>query len=193
MAVRIPWHIRRTISEATPDFPCSVYDSHKLAAESLLAMLPDVCVLRMSNVYGPGRPTNAERGIVNQMIRRAMLAQPLTLYGEGQWIRDFLYIEYAIAAFVRAIEDRPRGKFVVSSGVGRTMLGAFRAIQNQAAETSLALNPRIVLVPIPNDLHPIETRSAWADPAKFMQATGWHPKTEFREGIARTMEQAAVS
>jgi UDP-glucose 4-epimerase len=49
--------------------------------------------LRLANVYGPGpRSGSTDRGILNQMIRRALAGEPLTVFGAGDQVRDYVHM-----------------------------------------------------------------------------------------------------
>ena len=95
------------VDETAPDRPCSVYDRHKLAAETLLreataAGLLRVASLRLPNVYGYGQSSvNANRGILNAMMRRAANGEPLTIYSDGSYVRDFTHLSDVVEAFTR--------------------------------------------------------------------------------------------
>ena len=75
------------------------YAASKFATEHYCAVyyhlykLP-VCVLRLSNVFGPGQTTeNPYCGVVAKFFAAAMAKKPLIIYGDGQQTRDFTYID----------------------------------------------------------------------------------------------------
>src|SRR5258708_19376808 len=94
-------------------------------------------VLRLTNVYGPGpRIRGAGRGVLNAMVRRAVAGEPLTVYGSGNYLRDYLYVRDAALAFVAAagaIEALNAGHWVIGSGEGHTINDAFNVIADRAA------------------------------------------------------------
>jgi len=179
------------VDERTPDRPCSVYDRHKLACETLLRDATnegvlDACSLRLANVYGPGTSVNANRGILNLMMRRALEGEQLTLYGEGVYIRDFVHLDDVVAAFVAALEhDVCNGQhYVIATGQGYSLAEAYRLIV-EAANAMTGRMAGIRHVPEPADLHSIERRNFVGDPALFARLTGWRPKIDLAEGIRR--------
>ncbi|MSP20003.1 MAG: NAD-dependent epimerase/dehydratase family protein [Alphaproteobacteria bacterium] len=191
------------IDHRTPDAPISVYDRHKLAAERILHGATAAghvrgIGLRLANVYGFGNQSrNTERSVLNLMMRRALAQQPLTLYGDGAYVRDFIHLSDVVAALVAAgSADAPVGSFPIGSGTGTTLAACFALVANEA-ERLTGRPVSITRVPEPADLHAIERRNAIVDPAAFRAATGWRPRTSLRDGIrgdlARFSAAAALS
>jgi nucleoside-diphosphate-sugar epimerase len=181
------------VNEHTPDRPCSTYDRHKLACETILreatrAGLLKACSLRLPNVYGPGTSINTNRGILNIMMRRALNGEPLTLYGEGHSIRDFLYLDDVVEAFAAAVDaDVCDGShYVIATGQGHTLADAYRQIAKEASAAT-GRQAKIVTVPEPTDLHPIERRNFTGDSSLFRRRTGWRPTITLPDGIRRFM------
>ena len=187
---------RLPVDETHPDHPLTVYDLHKQMAEQYLRWYAEqglVCgmTLRLANVYGPGpRSSRADRGILNQMIRRARDGEPLTVFGSGEQVRDYLYIDDAARAFLAAAANSAvlNGQhFVIGSGVGHTITAALEMVAERAtARTGKPVEVRHVAPP--ETLSPIEQRNFVADSRRFSEATGWQPHHSLSEGIDRTME-----
>ena len=175
--------------------PLSVYDINKLTAEKYLRIYYDnhnikSCVLRLSNVFGEYQKIdNPNRGILNFMIGRALREEPLTIYGDGKWIRDYCYVQNYIDAFILAAEsEKTNGKiYVLGSREGRSFNEAIEKIK----EITEQLTGKAVLikhVPFPDKEHEINKRNFIADYSKFYRATGWKPKISFDEGMRKTIE-----
>jgi len=184
-------HPQMPVDDGTPDDPCSIYDRHKLAGEMILreATVGGViraCSLRLSNVYGHGGASvNANRGVLNIMMKRAIDDEPLTLYGNGGYLRDFIHINDVVEAFVRAITTPDicdGGHYVIASGRDHTLAEAYAMIAEVAMER-LRRSVKIVRVPEPADFHPIEKRDFIGDPHVFYARTGWRPRFDLRAGI----------
>lgn len=186
---------RAVVDESLPDQPVTAYDRHKLEAERLLEQAVRAgaargCTLRLANIYGPGAARgSADRGILDRMMMRALRGEPITLYGEGAQLRDYLYVDDAIEAFVAAAvqaEQTDGRHFVVGSGEGRSLADAFALVARRAA----MLNGRKVEVlrqPLAADLSPIEARSSSVDASRFRAATGWSPQVAFLDGVDRSL------
>jgi nucleoside-diphosphate-sugar epimerase len=179
------------VDESARDDPCSIYDRHKLACETILREatargIVRTCSLRLSNVYGYGGASiNANRGILNVMMQRAFAGEPLTLYGTGAYIRDFIHIDDVVDAFRRAIAtpDICDGShYVIASGRGHSLAETYGMIAEIAME-QLQRRIEIVRVPEPAGVHPIERRDFIGDSHVFRTRTGWRPRFELRMGI----------
>ncbi len=179
------------VDESTPDNPCSVYDRHKLACESLLRDatkqgLLRARSLRLSNVYGYGGASiNSNRGILNAMMERAARGEPLTLYGDGSCIRDFVHLDDVVEAFcLAAASDRVcnGNAYVIASGCGYSLAEAFNRVANEARRV-LHRAPEIRHVAEPAGLHPIERRNFIGNPSLFGGRTGWRAKIDLEAGI----------
>jgi nucleoside-diphosphate-sugar epimerase len=189
------------VDERVPDRPCSVYDRHKLECEILLkdATCRGVlraCSLRLSNVYGCAdiESINTNRGILNALMRRAMHGEALTLYGDGKYVRDFVFIDDVVDALRRAIGSGPicNGEhYVIATGSGHTLAETFELVAEEAYRAT-GRHIEIRRVAEPSDLHPIERRSFVGDSRAFRILTGWHPKVALPSGIHKFFRSAMV-
>lgn len=183
------------VSETQPDRPVTIYDLHKFMAEQYVEYFSRLgpaqgCTLRLANVYGPGPPSsNANRGVLNMMIRRALRGEAVTLYGTGEQLRDYVFVDDVAGAFLAAgaRPDLTAGRhFLIGSGAGHTLRAAFTLV----TERVMAITGRrvpVVTVDSPTALSPIETRNFVADIRAMTCATGWLPKISLQDGIDRTI------
>ncbi|MBE0691307.1 MAG: NAD-dependent epimerase/dehydratase family protein, partial [Anaerolineae bacterium] len=190
----IPEHL--PVDENHPDHPLTIYDLHKQMSEQYLRWYAEQdfvrgVTLRLSNVYGPGpRSGSTDRGILNQMVRRALAGESLTVYGAGDQVRDYLYVEDVAWAFIAAAlngESLNGRHFVIGSGEGHTIAEAMEMIA-KSAEARTGRKVPVIHVDPPATLSPIEKRNFIADSGRFRRITGWRPQWFLAEGIARTME-----
>ena len=187
---------RLPVDETHPDNPITVYDLHKLMAERYLKYYSGQgtvrgVVLRLANVYGPGpKSSNAGRGVLNMMVRKALNGEPLTVYGKGDYLRDYVYVEDVVCAFLMAganIERVNGQHFVIGSGQGHTLAEAFNLV---AELVGLKTGQRVSVTHIepPTPQSPIEARDFVADTTRLSQATGWQARVLLTEGIDRTID-----
>jgi len=184
------------VNEMHPDRPVTIYDWHKLLAESYLEHYVRMgwargTTLRLVNIYGPGPASGKlDRGILNQMMRRALRGEPLSLHGHGVQLRDYLFITDTVDAFLAAAVtgEKANGEhFVLGSGQGHTLAEAFELVAARAA----ALTGRkvsIARVDPPPGLSRIEARNFVADSARFRSLTNWSPRVSLPEGIDLTLK-----
>jgi UDP-glucose 4-epimerase len=180
-------------SEQTQDQPCTVYDRHKLECETMLRDATQqgflrACSLRLANVYGYGSgvaSTNSNRGILNEIMRRAGRGEALTLYGKGAYVRDFIFIGDVVDAFCRALSSSQilnGSHYVIASGYGRTLAEAFELVAQEALHCT-GRTVEIRHVPEPPDLYPIERRNFVGDSTLFQKLTGWRVGIDLQSGI----------
>jgi CDP-paratose 2-epimerase len=176
----------RGIGESRPlDFH-SPYGCSKGAADQYVLdyarsfELPAV-VLRMSCIYGPHQFGTEDQGWVAHFLIRAIKREPITLYGDGMQVRDVLFVDDLVDAFVLAQEHMP------------AIAGeAFNIGGGPANTTSL-----LELMSIIDELHgecPELRFDSWrtgdqryyvTDTRKFADQTGWGPRVTVRDGVAR--------
>ncbi len=184
------------VNEEHYEAPITIYDIHKLMAEKYLLYyasrgIVKGCVLRLSNVYGPGpKSSSADRGILNLMVKRALAGKPLTIYGSGEHIRDYIYVDDVVEAFLLAaacIDKTNTNHFIIGSGTGHSIAHAVNLVAERVFEkTNLPVD--VVHVDPPLHLSPIEERDFVADIGKFSASTGWKPFYSLGEGISRTID-----
>jgi nucleoside-diphosphate-sugar epimerase len=184
------------VNEDHLDRPITVYDLHKWFAENYLLHYAQSgviygSVLRLANVYGPGpKSSSADRGVLNMMIRKALRGEPLTIYGDGKFLRDYVYIEDVARAFLVAaanIDDLSGHYFVIGSGHGYTISDAIHLVAYLVKKKTGRDVPVLHVEP-PASLSPIETRNFIADSNRFMKATMWEARMSLTAGIEHTID-----
>jgi len=76
-------------------------------------------ILRLSNPYGPDQNTKKTNGLVSKAIIAALNKNPLTIYGDGSTVRDYVFIDDAINAFLLALNYKgEKSLFNISTGHG---------------------------------------------------------------------------
>jgi len=181
------------ISESLAAEPVTNYDLHKLFAEKQLDMgtkqgILDGVSLRLANVYGPSSSASSsdDRGVLNKITKTALQGEHLQLYGDGNYLRDYVYIDDVVRAFmVAGVEKTVVGRsFNVASGKGVTVKEAFELVAKKA-EGITGKRVHIKNVPWPDGADAIEFRNFVADVTNIFRATRWRPLVGFDEGIDR--------
>jgi len=174
--------------------PLSIYEANKLLAEKYFYIYSKIhklktTILRLSNVFGEGQKVdNPNRGVLNFMIGKALRNEPLTVYGTGNFIRDYCYVQNYIDAFILATKDETNGEvYVLGSGEGLTFNDVVRKIE-EITEDLTGKKVEVTHVAWPEEDNPINKRNFIADYRKFNRATGWYPRISFEEGLRRTIK-----
>ena len=142
------------------------------------------CSLRLTNVYGPRQLIRHNRqGFIGWFIRLAIENGTIQIYGDGSQRRDFVYVDDAADAFLRAgADDRCNGQ-VFNVGGDRPISHSELA----SVLTNLAGSGRVEYVEWPAEKKAIDIGDFFADSSKFRTATGWQPARSLEDGLAETI------
>jgi UDP-glucose 4-epimerase len=142
------------------------------------------CSLRLTNVYGPRQLLKHNRqGFIGWFIRLAIEDRTIEIFGDGSQLRDFVYVDDAADAFLRAgARDACNGDVF---NVGGDEPIAHRDLA--ALLLKIAGTGAVRYVDWPADKKVIDIGSFYADSTKFKTATGWHPMVSLEEGLRRTV------
>ena len=189
---------RVPVDETFPDRPATIYDLHKKMAEDYLKHyirrgVAKGASLRLANVYGPGPASQkADRGVLNQMVAQALAGQSLTVYGAGDQLRDYIYIDDVVMALLVAAQqiDKLNGEhFVIGTGQSHTVAEAIQSVAERvAAQTGREVKVRTIDPPA--SMPEIDRRNFVANASRFREATGWKAQVSLAEGIERTIDAA---
>jgi UDP-glucose 4-epimerase len=141
------------------------------------------CSLRLTNVYGPRQLLKHNRqGFIGWFIRLAIQDRTIEIYGDGTQQRDFVYVDDAADAFLRAgATDACNGEVF--------NVGGDEPISHRDLTTLLlkiAGTGSVRYVEWPADKKAIDIGSFYADSTKFKDATGWRPTVTLEDGLRRT-------
>jgi len=142
------------------------------------------CSLRLTNVYGPRQLIKHNRqGFIGWFIRLAIEDREIQIFGDGSQMRDFVYVDDAADAFLRAgASESCQGEVF---NVGGTEAITHRDLV--ALLIDVAGTGRVTYVPWPPEKKQIDIGSFYSDSSKFTRATGWSPRVSLREGFERTI------
>jgi len=142
------------------------------------------CSLRLTNVYGPRQLLKHNRqGFIGWFIRLAIEDQVIPIYGDGSQLRDFVYVDDAADAFLRA------GATDACNG-GAFNVGGDQPIDHRHLTTllvSVAGSGSVQYVDWPPEKKAIDIGSFYADSTRFRRLTGWAPAVPLDEGLRRTV------
>jgi CDP-paratose 2-epimerase len=174
------------VSEARPlDFH-SPYGCSKGAADQYVTDYArsyglTTCVFRMSCIYGPRQFGTEDQGWVAHFMLRAQRGEPITIYGDGQQVRDILFIDDLVDAFLLAERNREKlaGRaFNMGGGPGSTislldLLDHIESLHGSRPDVAF------------DGWRTGDQRWYVSDTRAFEQATGWRRRVDAAEGIAR--------
>ncbi|HEX9401234.1 MAG TPA: NAD-dependent epimerase/dehydratase family protein [Anaeromyxobacter sp.] len=178
--------LRRGVSEARGLAFHSPYGCSKGAAEQYVldwahTYRVPATVFRMSCIYGPRQFGTEDQGWVAHFIIQAIQGRSLTLYGDGKQVRDVLFVDDLVDAFLLA---RERGREVAGRafnlGGGAANTTSLLELIDLLAELR-GVRPRVVF----DDWRVADQRWYVSDPSAFSRLTGWSARTSVREGVTR--------
>ena len=142
------------------------------------------CSLRLTNVYGPRQLIRHNRqGFIGWFIRLAIEDRDIQIFGDGSQMRDFVFVDDAADAFLRAgASDACDGDVF---NVGGTEPISHRDLATLLVET--AGGGRVQYVEWPPDKKRIDIGSFYSDSTRFRERVGWTPQVDLREGLRRTL------
>jgi UDP-glucose 4-epimerase len=178
----------RPTPETAAKLPASPYGVTKLAGEQYLYYYHRVhgmeyAALRYSNVYGPRQDPHGEAGVVAIFSTRLSRREPLTVYGDGEQTRDYVYVGDVVRANMllseaalpaaRSLDDRG---FNVGTGV-ETSVNELAATLMRASGTEVPVRHEAARAG--------ELRHSSLDAAR-LRGLGWEPETRLEEGLRAT-------
>ena len=178
------------VDEDHPTAPVDVNGIDKLACEQfhlLYHRVHDVAtsVLRLTNVYGPRQHLERDGlGFLPVFVRRALLGEEISLFGDGSQRRDCLHVDDVVDALLLAITADAAVGEVFNLGHPDAMSLRDIATVTVAAAGSTA---PVGCVPWPEGLSRIDIGSFQADFAKAKSVLGWEPRISFADGIDDTV------
>jgi len=164
------------VEDMTPN-PLNFYGYTKLEAEKeCLKHLDsvDVTILRLFNVYGE----RARAGVVKKFLESASLHRPLTVYGDGENVRDFVYVGDVVEAFYKAYIEKSASGKIINIGSGRPV--KIRELAEYIDEkTGVGISYR---EPRKNDV-----RYSVADISSAEKILSWKPRTDLFRWISEKL------
>ena len=174
--------------------PESPYAITKLTAEYYLAYYGrvhglDAVAMRFGNVYGPRQDPHGEAGVVAIFCGRILDGQSLTIFGDGEQTRDYVYVgDVAEALWHGATKPLPpiglldARAFNVGTGIGTSVIDLAKILLEEAGTTvPIEFAPK----------RPGEAQDSFVDVSKAERVLDWRPRVSLREGLAKSFRWAA--
>jgi UDP-glucose 4-epimerase len=178
------------VAEDHPERPVSPYGVSKLTTEHYLRFYRkvhslDYVSLRYANIYGPRQDPYGEAGVVAIFTLRLLEGKPAVIYGDGEQVRDFLFVEDAVAANLAALELQSPGGLVLNIG---TAVGTSVKLLLEKLTCSLGCD----FTPTYQPARDGEIRTSYLDIQRARTFLGWSPKVSLAEGLLKTVESFKV-
>ena len=182
--------------ESAPCAPISYYGITKYAGERYVHTTAErvdldfdfhVTSFRMYNVYGPGQALdNPYQGVLGIFLGNLLRGEALTIFGDGDQSRDFVYIDDVVDAWTAALAAPATHGRVFNIGSGKRLSISDLADHVLAAFGRGRSDGGVVY----RDARPGEQRHVEADTTLARTSFGWKPRVSFEEGLAETVSWA---
>lgn len=171
------------VREAAPHRPLSPYGVSKKSAIDYLVAYRELhslefCALALANVYGPRQDPHGEAGVVAIFAAKMLDGEPVTIFGDGDQTRDFVYVDDTVDAMVRAAERGGGLTLNIGTGAEVSVNSLYATMSSQLGGATPALPP--VYAPE----RPGEIRRNALDPARAAIHLGWRSFTPLETGLA---------
>jgi UDP-glucose 4-epimerase len=173
------------LKEDTPTYPINSYGVQKVTIEKLLYLYEymyglDYRVIRLANPYGPYQRPNGVLGAVTTFTYQALKDETIKVYGDGEVIRDFIYIDDAVYAIATIANGNSKNKvFNVGSGKGTSINEVLQTLKD-------ALKIEIDVQYLPG--RKVDVPINYLDISRYEKEYGRLYFVSLKEGIKRTAE-----
>jgi UDP-glucose 4-epimerase len=178
------------VSELAPTNPKAIYEVSNLTAEKIIQVyhethgIPAV-MLRLTNIYGPrGQMKHSQYGVVNWFVRQALDGEPIRVFGTGQILRDFVYVDDCVDAILAAAtcEDAIGEIFNVGWDRPTSFLELAKLLEKLCESCTWQY------APFSPERAAQEPGDFYSDISKIRSVVGWEPRIELEDGLRRTLE-----
>lgn len=180
---------RLPLVEETPLLPLSFYGFTKMAAEHYFSLYKrnyglDYVALRFANVYGERQGDKGEGGVISIFAKRIAKGEGITIFGDGEQTRDFIYAGDVAAGILAALHTEN-----------------VNTEYNLATQTETSLNQLVQLfaqvsgkdcTPRYGEARQGDIRRSMLSNEKAKAGLGWEPKVSLKDGLANTYEYFAT-
>ncbi len=170
--------------EKHPVQPLCPYGATKYMLELYLYMYKqtyglDYSIIRYPNVYGPRQDPNGEAGVVAIFSGKMLKCEPVTIYGTGEQVRDYVFVKDCARANQMLLDKGSGQVFTLGYGIGTTVNQIFDGLKKATA------------YPLEANYGPAragETFRIYLDATHARQELGWEPTVPLEEGLRKTVE-----
>lgn len=176
------------VDERHPTLPNSIYGLSRLIASQIVVSFIKksnlkATIIRTSNVYGPHKKTKFQGyNVINSFIDMAKQGGDLTIYGKGKQIRDYIYIDDLVNAFMLCSKEKANGQiYNLGYGKGISFNNMVKLIQKTAGKGKINYRKW------QKNVREVETGDYITDITKIKKELNFTPKINFQKGIEKTI------
>lgn len=171
------------INEDSREKPLDIYSANKGVAEKYhriysVAHGINTISLRFANLYGLFGKKSPAFGFVNYFINEAIEKRPITVYGDGEQIRNVMYIKDVTDIMLKSVE--------IPELYGESFFAASEehlSVKDIAKQIAGVFNSEVKFIEWPDNRKKIDVDSVKIDPSKIYDIAKWKPQYFFKEGL----------
>ena len=173
------------MDEAHPSVPSTPYAASKIAADHVVLSYVhtyglDAGILRPFNNFGPRQNAGTYAGIIPIVVQRALAGEPVTIFGDGEQTRDFVFVRDTVEAAVGSYcEPRTRGR-IMNVASGREV-----SVNELVRELLELLGSDVNVEHIAPRLGDVRRHAG--DIGLARELIGFEPRTSLHDGLAATV------
>lgn len=172
-----------TPESVCPD-PVSPYGISKLAGEKYVRFYGNekglrYTILRYGNVYGPRQSPDGEAGVIAIFTKKMLNKEPLTINGDGEYVRDYIYVGDVVEANLLSLEKGNGEVFNIGTGIAKSVNDVFKSLKEHVYYT---------IEPIYGEPRPGDLRKSLLDNSHAREVLGWKPRYSFSDGLRETVK-----
>jgi len=177
-------------SEDAPINPKGLYELSSLTSQKIFKIYHDnhgiqSVTLRLTNIYGErAQMLHSRFGVANWFIRQAIDGETIRVFGDGQILRDFLYVQDCVDAILMAASSEQAYGEVLN--VGDDKASSFLELAKVAIEE--AGSGEWEFAPFTQERAAQEPGDFYSDISKIRRVVGWEPTTSLRAGVKQTVD-----
>jgi UDP-glucose 4-epimerase len=181
--------VENPVTELHPEFPLDLYSASKTAAEKFVLVygsghgLP-VTVVRLTNVFGPRAAIKSpDFGFVNYFVGLALQDKELTVYGDGEQLRDITFVDDVVDALILASVSESALRQVLFAGASR-----HHTVREIAEAIVREIGGRVTSIAWPKEREVTEVGAAVISSARAKSLLGWDARTNLHDGLMATRD-----
>ena len=174
------------VNENSPCNPTTIYGANRLAGEQYCKLYHEVYGIdtisfRITNSFGPREQIVAKKNAINFLIHQAYRGEKITIFNEGKFFRDLIYISDVVSAIKIIMKKGKSGNLYWISSNKKTW---FYKLGNMLEKLT---NAKTKFVETPRYTKKVDVGNFVVDNSK-LRSLGWKPKISIEEGIEKTLK-----
>ena len=174
------------VDESTPCNPTTIYGTNRLASENYCKIYHDVygldtIVFRITNSFGPREQYETTKNAINHLIYKAFCGMEITIYNQGKFFRDLIYISDVVTGIETIMLKGKSGNLYWISSYNKTWFDELGRILHDQTNAPIKYNDP------PQYTKIVDVGNFLVDNSKLC-SLGWSVKTSVESGIKQTLD-----